>query len=198
MSDSTKGYHQFTASGENYGMLKMFCKENRRFMTDAESILWNHLRGGALGCRFRRQHIVNNFIADFISIRHKMIIEIDGLYHSLPEQMIADAERTSILENLGYKVIRFSNDDIIGNIQQVTTRIKQEMEKIEKTTNAATAANMTESAPLLGRGRGRLYSAYSFWYADGVMPMLRLKAALKLDVDLKPTIRQMARRVRLP
>lgn len=131
-------------------MLKMFCKENRRFMTDAESILWNHLRGGALGCRFRRQHIVNNFIADFISIRHKLIIEIDGLYHSLPEQMIADAERTSILEGLGYKVIRFSNNEIIGDIQQVLTRIKQEMETIKTVTNVA------ESAPLPGRGRGRL------------------------------------------
>lgn len=152
MKHKTSTYHQFTASGDNYGLLKLFCKEHRRVMTDAESVLWEHLKGSRLGCRFRRQHIVNNFIADFISIRHKLIVEVDGLYHSLPEQMIADNERTTVLEGLGFKVLRFTNDEIIGNIDNVIRTIKRNMENIEKSMPTGEQNN----APLLGRGRGRL------------------------------------------
>lgn len=54
MDHDSNRYNQFTASCENYGLLKAFCKEHRRYMTDAESILWEQLKGGRLGCRFRR------------------------------------------------------------------------------------------------------------------------------------------------
>ncbi len=93
----------------------------------AERILWQYIRGKSLGCSFRRQHIIDIFIADFICIDEKLIIELDGGYHSLPQQQISDEERTKRLNNLGYKVVRFTNDEVIGNIEGVINIIKQNL-----------------------------------------------------------------------
>ena len=74
---------------------------------------------------FRRQHIIGNFIADFVCLPKKLIIEIDGGYHQLPDQQISDAERSSWLEQQGFKVIRFKNEEIIGNIDPILMKIKE-------------------------------------------------------------------------
>lgn len=93
----------------------------------AERILWQYIRNKTLGCSFRRQHIINAFIADFVCIEEKLIIELDGGYHSLPQQQISDEERTERLNSLGYKVIRFTNDEVVGNIDGVIKIIKQNL-----------------------------------------------------------------------
>ncbi|HCD78208.1 MAG TPA: cytosine methyltransferase [Prevotella sp.] len=110
-----------------YSLLRDFAKNNRKNPTMAERILWQYIRGKSLGCSFRRQHIIDIFIADFICIEEKLIIELDGGYHSLPQQQIGDEERTKRLNTLGYKVIRFTNDEVIGNIEGVINIIKQNL-----------------------------------------------------------------------
>lgn len=107
-----------------YSLLKEYAAENRQKPTEAESILWNSLKGNLWGVHFRRQHIIGQFIADFACLSHKLLIELDGGYHQLPEQQISDKERTEWLENKGFKVIRFNNEAIFNNLERVLTIIK--------------------------------------------------------------------------
>ena len=116
-----------TANVMTYGKLKDFANENRKNPTQAESILWDYLKGKQLGVSFRRQHVIGEYIADFICLSHHLIVEIDGNYHQLPEQQSSDEERTKRLEELGMKIIRFTNDEIIGNIEMVINKIKEEL-----------------------------------------------------------------------
>jgi very-short-patch-repair endonuclease len=85
--------------------------ELRLESTPAEKKLWEHLRGSKLdGVRFRRQHAIGNYIVDFVSVKKKLIIELDGTHHL--EQTEYDTERTRYLESQGYKVVRFWNDQV--------------------------------------------------------------------------------------
>ena len=105
--------------------MKDFAEENRKHPTQAESILWEYLRGKQLGCAFRRQHIIGQYIADFICLEKNLIIEVDGGYHQLPEQQTSDEERTNWLNSQGLKVLRFTNEEIISNTEQVLNKIKE-------------------------------------------------------------------------
>ncbi len=113
----------------NYKLLKEKADENKKFPTQAESHLWNFLRSRALGVRFRRQYIIENYIADFVCLSKNLIVEIDGGYHSTEEQQKADATRTSRLQELGFREIRFNNEDVLTNIDNVLQRIKDELNK---------------------------------------------------------------------
>ena len=107
-----------------YSLLKAFANENRRKPTGAESVLWGYLKGNQFGAHFRRQHIIGQFIADFVCLSHKLIIEVDGKYHQLPEQQISDEERTDWLEDKDFSVLRFTNEQIIADTDNVLNRIK--------------------------------------------------------------------------
>lgn len=117
-------YSYETADAFNYDLLKNFAKENRKNMTKAEEYLWRFLKRNQLGVPFRKQHIIGMFIADFFCLPSKLIIEIDGLYHSIPEQHVCDEERTKWLEEKGYRVIRFTNNEVLYEIDKVLTTIK--------------------------------------------------------------------------
>ena len=108
-----------------YDKLKVFAFEHRKNPTEAESILWEYLKGKQTGFSFRRQHIIGPFIADFTCLSRKLIIEIDGGYHQLPEQQISDEHRTQWLKNKGFFVLRFTNDEVVGNTKGVLDIIKQ-------------------------------------------------------------------------
>ena len=105
------------ASPDRYLLLKDFAKENRRFMTEAESALWKYLKGNALGHKFLRQHIIGDYIVDFFCRDRQLVIEVDGGYHSERTQHEDDAVRQKWLEEMGYKVIRFSNEAILVDIK---------------------------------------------------------------------------------
>ena len=77
-----------------YHLLLEKARWNRQHPTDAERKLWFYLRDGQLGARFRRQHPVHGYIPDFICLSKRLIIEVDGEYHSDAEQMEEDEERT--------------------------------------------------------------------------------------------------------
>jgi len=119
-------YSYQTADRMNYGLLKALAAKHKAFPTEAETILWNYLKSPMMGVRYRTQHIIGNYIADFACLPLKLIIEIDGLYHSLPEQQISDEERTEWLESQGYKVIRFTNEEIYNNLDKVIEKIRYE------------------------------------------------------------------------
>jgi len=112
-----------TAKLDNYALLKENVKRLRTFSTEAESIIWEVLRAKNLGEKFRRQHIIENFIVDFVCLRKKLVIEVDGKYHDEPEIEQADRLRTEILESLGYQVLRFSNDEVIASPESIQTKI---------------------------------------------------------------------------
>nr|GFD52405.1 hypothetical protein [Tanacetum cinerariifolium] len=92
--------------------------------TPAESRLWEELRGEKLGLQFRRQHAIDNYIVDFVCIRAKLIVEADGGIHDDPEQADYDAGRTALLQEYGFRVLRFSNEEILTNTPQVVSEIQ--------------------------------------------------------------------------
>ena len=74
---------RYQTATTNYKLLEEFAKKNRKFPTEAESALWYYLKGGVMGEHFRRQHVLQDYIPDFICLSKKLIIEIDGGYHEI-------------------------------------------------------------------------------------------------------------------
>jgi very-short-patch-repair endonuclease len=105
-------------------------REMRHPQTPAEATLWRALRNRNLNYKFRRQHPIDRFIIDFYCAQAKLCIEIDGASHLDPEQQKYDAARTEFLEDLGYKVIRFTNNDVRYMLDAVATEIITTIEKI--------------------------------------------------------------------
>ena len=118
------GYGIKTSHSDRYALLKDYAKENRREMTLAESMMWENLRT-MKDFHFRRQHPIGDYIADFICLKKKLIIEIDGGYHHSRDQQEDDAIRTIDLERLGYSVLRFDNDEVLYDIQNVIQKTKE-------------------------------------------------------------------------
>ncbi len=117
-------YDYQTADPMLYMRLKAYSKEMRKFATEAESILWEYLRAKQLGKSFKRQHIIGDYIADFVCLESGLIVELDGGYHQLPEQQINDELRTEWLEKHGFRVIRFKNEELLTNIDHCLEIIK--------------------------------------------------------------------------
>jgi very-short-patch-repair endonuclease len=101
----------------------------RKNMTLAELILWKKLRDRKLfKTKFRRQHPVNIFIVDFYCHEYKLAVEIDGEIHLNEEANEYDSNRTNDLNKFGIKVLRFSNDQIIFNMDSVIIKILEEIQ----------------------------------------------------------------------
>ena len=107
-----------------YAQLKDWAKEMRPNPTEAESILRDYVRAKNLGHKFLFQYIIGQFIVDFFCPDYRLIIEVDGEYHSEPLQEYDDKLRTQMLEELGYKVIRFSNERVLYDIDNVVKEIR--------------------------------------------------------------------------
>ena len=122
-------YKKFqTASPDRYGMLRLSAHENKRKPTLAERLLWERLRRRTLGFQFRRQHIIGDYIADFVCIEKSLVVEVDGDYHNSPEQREYDVIRTRQLEQQGFRVIRFTNDEVIHSIEYVLNTITHNLQ----------------------------------------------------------------------
>ncbi len=122
--------HWNIANGEFYPRVKSVRDELKKEMTPAEKILWEHLRNKKMGVKFRRQHIIDFYIPDFVSLSVKLIIEVDGKIHL--KRIKEDRERTRRLEILGYRVIRFRNEEIENNLIYVLTEIKMNIEELKR------------------------------------------------------------------
>ena len=93
-------------------------------MTEAERLLWSRLRDRRLGgLKFRRQVPLGPYIVDFLCPEKRVIVEIDGGQHNLPDERCRDLERTRFLEAKGYKILRFWNNEVLGNLEGVLTVI---------------------------------------------------------------------------
>ena len=116
-----------TSDRKLWPLLKDLSRENRKEKTPAEEKLWQRLRNNQLGSKVRRQHVIDGFIIDFAFLNEKLLIEIDGEYHNDPEQKKYDDSRTEFLENLGYRIIRFTNDEVNNRFQNVIEQIQNEL-----------------------------------------------------------------------
>ena len=128
-----KATHEYfeTADKFYYKSLKEFVLHHRGKSTEAENALWQYLRDKQLdGIKFRRQHIIDKYIADFISLENKLIVEVDGSIHQLPENKENDRQRTERLNELGFTVIRFTNNEVLHNIDAVAANIKEKWQQI--------------------------------------------------------------------
>jgi very-short-patch-repair endonuclease len=106
-------------------------KELRKAETEAEIILWSKPnRNQILGLQFRRQHPINIFIADFYCVRIKLLIEVDGSIHEITEYQEHDQSRSEILNDFGITVIRFTNEQIIEEIDSTIEQIKTVAQKL--------------------------------------------------------------------
>jgi len=118
-----------TARPSVYKLMKELQKNRKQQTTEAEQILWEQLRAKKIGDKFRRQHIIDEFIVDFVSLSKKLIVEVDGKYHHTKEQIAADNLRTQILNKLGFRVIRFNNEEVKGNLDATIEQISKELNK---------------------------------------------------------------------
>lgn len=125
-----------TTSASTYKKLHDFALEMRKNPTNAEAIMWKELRNEKLGVKFRRQHIIDKYIPDFVCLENKLIVEIDGSIHNIPENIEADLGRTFELESLGYKIIRFPNDEVENSLEKVLNKIKSTIEAINSNLNS--------------------------------------------------------------
>jgi very-short-patch-repair endonuclease len=100
-----------------------YAKNRRKRMTAPEMLLWGHLKKGINGYKFRRQHPIGSYIADLYCHKLKLVIEVDGSIHDNPDTKLADVKRESDLKDLGYSIIRFSNEEVLKNLVSVLEKI---------------------------------------------------------------------------
>jgi leucyl-tRNA synthetase len=128
--EDTKPHNWQTAADSSYNFTKDKSQELRKNQTEAEQILWEAIRKKSLEVKFRRQHIIGVNIVDFVCLDHKLVIEVDGKIHL--DQKEYDAERTKQLESIGFSVIRFTNEEIIHDIEKVISKIKLKLDELPK------------------------------------------------------------------
>jgi len=115
-----------TDKAGNYKLLKDFAKANRKNPTQAEELLWHYVRNRNIdGYKFRRQHPIAGFIPDFVCLDAKLIVEVDGEYHSNEEQLQYDEARNQWLNEYKYRLLRFSNEEVLSDINIVIEKIRQ-------------------------------------------------------------------------
>ena len=124
------GYNRRTGNPDIYALLKGYAIDNRKNPTEAENILWQVLRNNQLGTKWRRQHMILDFIVDFVCLEKSFIIEIDGGYHNNPKQKEADKIRDKILEEKGFYVLRLTNEEVISNIDETIAIIKSQIQNL--------------------------------------------------------------------
>jgi very-short-patch-repair endonuclease len=121
------GSRSRTARGSEFKQI--FAKRLRREATDCERILWARLRNGQLrGLRFRRQQPIGPFVADFYCSAARLVVELDGSQHGAVENRVYDERRTQYMSAQGYRVLRFSNNDLLQNCEAVLESIAREVE----------------------------------------------------------------------
>jgi 5-methyltetrahydrofolate--homocysteine methyltransferase len=141
------------ADPQYYTLLKDFAKDHRANPTQAESILWDCLKSKKLeNYKFRRQHIIGKYITDFVCLKKRLVIEIDGLIHQLPEIKEKDEFRQSWLESIGFTVLRFTNDEVLADIDAVLNQVQKTLHN-QKDYNEVRSAEEFPSSGARGRGK---------------------------------------------
>ncbi len=149
-----------TANVAYYDTLKAFSRENRKNQTVAEEILWQRLRNNLTGFKIRRQHVIEGFITDFVCISKGVVIEVDGDYHLKLPQIDYDAARTQFLNDAGFEVIRFTNDEVTANpekvVKTITEKLQATKDKYPKEKISEESKNAIEGEALASEGNKKL------------------------------------------
>ncbi|MBZ9728702.1 endonuclease domain-containing protein [Salegentibacter sp. JZCK2] len=130
MKKDHPGYNKSMWKGaplENFAIARKL----RQNMTSSEKMLWEHLNNNQLGYKFRRQHPLQSFIVDFYCHQFKLVIEIDGGYHNSKKQKVADQEREELLQFQELHILRFTNEEVVENIQKVIEQILKKMDELK-------------------------------------------------------------------
>jgi very-short-patch-repair endonuclease len=112
----------------NKKRMKGLRQELRGRMPQAELVLWNQLRGQALGFKFRRQHGIGSFVVDFYCPKAKLVLEIDGDSHFEDGVAEYDQKRQRYIERLGIRVLRFTNNDVLESLDAVVEKITEALQ----------------------------------------------------------------------
>ena len=140
-----------TADPTLYVELKEKAESMRKNPTEAESAMWEMLKGNNLDAKFRRQHIIGDYIVDFVCLDKQLVVEIDGGYHNDPVQVEYDRQRTNFLQSKGFGVLRFKNEEVIGNTDEVLGIIRNAL------------AHLSTPEEGVGGGLGTVLN----WFVDG-------------------------------
>ncbi|MCF0243995.1 MAG: endonuclease domain-containing protein [Bacteroidaceae bacterium] len=114
-----------TAEPISYELLKEYARAQRKNPTEAEQAMWQLLRKNFKSYKFRRQHVVGEYIADFICLSEKLVVEIDGGYHDVPEQQAKDRQRTEWMQKHNLQVVRFDNEEVLYDSHNVIYQLKK-------------------------------------------------------------------------
>jgi cyclase len=113
--------------GTNPDLMRL-AVDQRKNMTEAEKVIWGEIRAKKLGVRFRRQHPIGQFIADFYCHERKLVIEIDGSIHEIDSIKDHDEGRDHEMRQLGIRVLRFTNKEVLSNLFNVLSVLKKELQ----------------------------------------------------------------------
>lgn len=141
----------YLTGGNNAALLIKKAQENRDKPTEAENILWEELKSKKLNHKIRRQHLISDFIVDFVCLSKRLVIEVDGGYHNNDEQKLSDEERTNILNEKGFEVIRFRNEEVLVDLDSVLEKIKKHLNS-RSDFREDEAENQSRFSPLGERG----------------------------------------------
>lgn len=125
------GYREM-ADPMTYELLRENARVMRKNPTEAESVFWQLVSGEQLGVKFRRQHVIGDYIADFVCLEKNLIVEIDGGYHDDPEQQIEDNLRSTILKEYGFAILRIRNEEVLNNTSALLEKLKLALWLAEK------------------------------------------------------------------
>ena len=135
---------------------RVWARSLRRKLTDAETILWSRLRKDGIGIRFRRQHPIGPFVADFACINARLIVEVDGATHVTDEDRERDKRREKFLRSRGWYVVRVWNRDVYESLDGVLEMIADKVRtRIRARAGVAPSTAARSPSPMLRTGEER-------------------------------------------
>ena len=170
----------------------------RQSMTEAEAFLWSKIKGESLGVRFHRQRVIGRYICDFVSLEARLVLDVDGSQHFRETGQAKDKRRDLYLKSLEFRMLRFSNLDVVKNIEGVAAVIAGILEETPPNSPPYFVGGEIRPSPL--RSRGELKGGYlmkrKFNQLPSVSPEMRQRAR---TLRHKPTLaeRKLWQRLRM-
>lgn len=138
------------ANSDVYALLKGFKKDRKKLKTNGELVLWEAIKTKKIGYEFRRQHTIGEFMVDFICFEKNLIVEVDKGFKETEYKEVAEL-RIEILRDLGYKILRFTNEEIVENLTLVIQEILAEIKSIPSEENVVPAHILVMTATPIPR-----------------------------------------------
>ncbi len=158
-----------TAASSMWDSLKQNAQEHRKNPTEDESALWQYLKGEQLGVKFRRQHAIGFYIADFVCLDKMLVIEVDGKYHE--QQIVDDQLRANDIQQQGFEIIRFTNEEVLVDTENVIEKIKAKLNSLPSRKSAQVLHNKEDLERASHKsGQGEDLGGASYPYEHSTMP----------------------------